>query len=126
MRILLDTHILLWWLKDDARLPAMADRLISDPANTIFVSAVSIWEIAIKSGLGRLVANPAAVEAALEPSGFMPLPVSTQHAVAVCELPNHHRDPFDRLLLAQCRWEPMRLLTHDQVLTQYGDAILLV
>lgn len=126
MRILADTHILLWWLQDDARLPEAANRLITDPTNALYVSAASIWEIAIKSALGRIAADPAAIEAALDPSGFAGLPVTTQHAVEVAKLPPHHRDPFDRLLVAQSLVEPMRLLTHDQMLAQYGDTILLV
>ncbi len=126
MRILLDTHILLWWLKDDTRLPGTADRLITDPANAIYVSAASIWEIAIKSALGRITADPAAIEAALGPSGFAALPVTTQHAVEVSKLPHHHRDPFDRLLVAQSVLEPMRLLTHDRTLAMYGNTVLLV
>jgi PIN domain nuclease of toxin-antitoxin system len=126
MRILLDTHLLLWWLEDDPRLPAAAEAFITDSGNIVFVSAASIWEIAIKAALGRLEADPMAIEAVLEPSGFEALPVTTKHAAEVSKLPLYHRDPFDRILVAQSLVEPMRLLTHDQALAQYGSMVLLV
>lgn len=116
MRVLLDTHILLWWLADDRRLPKGAERIIKDPDNVIFVSAASIWEIAIKASLRQIEADPSAIRAAVEPSGFAELPITGKHAAQVAKLPSHHRDPFDRMLVAQSLAEPMRLLTGDIVL----------
>lgn len=126
MRILLDTHIFVWWLANDRKLPKGADPLILDPGNEIYVSAGSVWEIAIKAGLGQIQVDPALVVAAIPKSGFQELPVTSRHAIAVGTLPKHHRDPFDRLLVAQSRIEPMHLLTHDRQLAAYGDTILIV
>ena len=121
MRVLLDTHLLLWALADPARLPAEARRLI-DRAD-VYVSAASIWEISIKAALGKLSADPREVVAALEPAGFLPLPISVEHAARVASLPPLHRDPFDRLLVAQALAEPMRLLTTDATLAAYGELV---
>lgn len=126
MRLLLDTHILLWWLKDDPLLPPRAGVLIEDRRNQVFVSAMSMWEIAIKSHLGKLKADVDEVRTAALQSGFQPLPFALDHAVAVARLPQHHRDPVDRALLAQALLEPLNLLTHDEHLAVYGDHVLLV
>jgi len=126
MRVLLDTHIVLWWLTGDRRLSKQADRVIKDADNVIFVSAASLWEVAIKAGLGQIEADPFAIQAAIEPSGFAELPVTGKHAARVATLPSHHRDPFDRMLLAQSLAEPMRLLTSDATLARYGDIVLMV
>ena len=126
MRLLLDTHIVVWWLADDKRLSRQADRLISDPHNEVFVSAASVWEISIKAALGRITADPAAIEAALAPSGFVELPITAKHAVQVARLPLYHHDPFDRILIAQSLVEPMRLLTHDDALARYGELVISV
>ena len=122
MRVLLDTHLLLWALAEPAKLPGTARRLLSEAE--VYVSAASIWEISIKTGLGKLTADPAEVLAALEPAGFLSLPVTGQHAARVATLPPVHRDPFDRLLVAQALTEPMRLLTGDPVLARYGENVL--
>lgn len=122
MRVLLDTHLLLWALAEPAKLPGIARRLLSEAE--VYVSAASIWEISIKTGLGKLTADPAEVLAALEPAGFLSLPVTGQHAARVATLPPVHRDPFDRLLVAQALTEPMRLLTGDPVLARYGENVL--
>lgn len=124
MRILLDTHILLWWLAADQRLPKRANSLISDAVNDIFVSAASVWEIAIKAALGRIKADAIEVASAIGPSGFIELAVTAKHASEVSQLPLLHHDPFDRLLLAQCLSEPMRLLTHDKSLTRYSQLVI--
>jgi PIN domain nuclease of toxin-antitoxin system len=124
VRILVDTHLLLWWVAG-ARLPGNSGDLIRDPANEVFVSAASVWEVAIKARMGRLEADPRAFVVALAEGGFVELPITSQHAAAVADLPDHHRDPFDRILVAQALVEPMRLLTHDRALAGYGDAILL-
>ena len=126
MRLLLDTHILLWWLNDSPDLPEQAKALIADPANEVFVSPMSLWEIAIKSRLGKIVADVDAVRQAALDSGFDPLPFTLTHAAEVARLPDHHRDPFDRALVAQARIEPLRLLTHDDIVAMYGEGILLV
>lgn len=126
MRVLVDTHIVLWWLIDSRKLPEDAERIIKDKDNAIFVSAASIWEIAVKATLGQIEVDPFAIEAAIEPSGFVELPITGKHAAQLSKLPLHHRDPFDRILVAQSLLEPMRLLTGDQVLAQYGEMVLLV
>ncbi len=121
MRLLLDTHLLLWALGSPSKLPAGARRLIM--SSEVFVSAASLWEISIKAGLGKLAADPIEVLGALEPAGFLQLPVTGEHAAGVIRLPPLHRDPFDRLLVAQALAEPMRLLTNDTVLAGYGDIV---
>ena len=126
MHLLLDTHIILWWLKDDPLLPLRAAELIADRRNQVFVSPLSLWEIAIKSRLSKLQADVEEVRTAALHSGFQPLPFTLQHAAAVARLPHHHRDPFDRALLAQAIVEPLYLLTHDESLAIYGERVLLV
>jgi PIN domain nuclease of toxin-antitoxin system len=124
MRVLLDTHLLLWALSAPSKVPARARKLLND-AN-VYVSAASIWEISIKSALGKLSADPHEVLAALEPAGFLTLPISGEHAARVVSLPPIHRDPFDRLLIAQALTEPMVLLTNDGTLSGYGDIVTVV
>jgi PIN domain nuclease of toxin-antitoxin system len=124
VRLLLDTHILLWWLADDRALPQSARALIAEPENEVFVSAISLWEIAIKSRLGKLRADVEQVREATIAGDFAPLPFRLEHSVEVARLPDLHQDPFDRALIAQARLEPLALLTHDAVLTDYGDVIL--
>jgi len=128
MRLLLDTHVALWAISDDSRLPQPARDLIADPASSITVSAASIWEISIKHSLGRGNMPISGVEALLyfQRSGYSLLGVSAHHAAAVEQLPAHHADPFDRILAAQALLEPLRLLTHDKTLARYSDSIILV
>ena len=123
MRLLVDTHLLLWWVAG-RRLAREAAALIEDPQNQVFASAASIWEIAIKAGLGRIDVDPGEFVRTLESGGFTALPITSRHAVAVAELPEIHRDPFDRLLVAQSRVEQMSLLTHDKVLSGYGALVV--
>ncbi len=125
MRLLLDTHIFLWAITGSTRL-TRATRRLMESADEVYVSAASVWEIAIKAGLGKVEADPDAVAAAIEPSGFLELPVHAAHAARVARLPPHHHDPFDRLLIAQALVEPLRLVTADSVLTQYGELVVLV
>ena len=120
-RILLDTQLVLWALAGDRRLPRAARALIGE--SDVFVSAASIWEIAIKSALGKLDADPVEVREALAPTGFDELPVTGAHAARVASLPLHHRDPFDRLLVAQSEVEPLVLLTTDAQLRPYGRLV---
>ena len=128
MRLLLDTHVALWAITDSHQLPASARRLILVPSNEIYVSAASVWEIAIKHGLGRRRMPISGTEAAsyFAESGYLSVPVTAEHAAFVETLPPHHADPFDRLLVAQALCEPMRLLTHDAGLAPYSDTIILV
>jgi PIN domain nuclease of toxin-antitoxin system len=128
VRILLDTHMLLWFLNDPLMLPKKADELIFDPNNLVFVSSVSLWEIAIKTALGKLTleADIGELELICERSNLIVTSFHAAHALAVHDLPNHHRDPFDRALIAQARLEQMKLLTHDSVLHLYGASVLTV
>jgi PIN domain nuclease of toxin-antitoxin system len=123
-RILLDTHLLLWAVAEPRKLPPGARRRID--AADVFVSAVSIWEVSIKTALGKLAADPAELLAEIEPAGFTLLPITGEHAAAVARLPALHTDPFDRMLVAQAKTEPLLLLTNDSVLTGYGECVELV
>src|SRR3990170_5773497 len=128
VRILLDTHLLLWSVASSRRLPKGARSLILDAANEVFYSAASVWEVAIKSALRRrdFKANPTVLVRALAQSGFSELPLTAAHAARVAGLPAIHRDPFDRMLVAQSLAEPMTLLTNDAVLVRYGPLVQLV
>jgi len=125
MRLLLDTHIFLWAVAGSALLKPPVRRVI-ESANLVYVSAASIWEVAIKARLGKIEADPDELAAAIDASGFVELPVRASHAAGVARLALHHSDPFDRLLLAQAIAEPLRLLTADAVLAQYSDVVMLV
>lgn len=126
MRLLLDTQIVLWALTGSPRLGDQARALIADPANEIFVSTASIWEIAIQYALGRgdmpISGTRAAELCAL--AGYRQLPVTWRHAAGVDDLPPLHADPFDRLLVAQAGSEPMRLLSRDATVAGYGALVL--
>lgn len=123
MRLLLDTHVFIWVVIDSKRLSAKARALLRQ-ATEIHVSAASIWEIAIKQRLGKIDVVPDDLVAAIEASGFHALPITPQHAAMVASLPDHHRDPFDRLLVAQALCEPLRLVTVDDVLMNYSDLVI--
>jgi len=123
MRLLLDTHIYLWYLADSRRLSRNAKAEIAS-AEEVFVSAASIWEAAVKRGLGKLDAAVEDLVAGIGASGFVELPVSARHAARVAMLPSHHRDPFDRLLLAQAIHEPLHLLTSDAALKHYSELVV--
>jgi PIN domain nuclease of toxin-antitoxin system len=125
MRLLLDTHLYLWAVAGSPRLKPAARRLI-ESAERVYVSAASIWEIAIKAGIGKIEADPQALVAAIGASGFFELPVRADHAAAVARLALHHGDPFDCLLVAQAITEPLRLLTADAALLPYSDLVQLV
>ncbi len=125
MRLLLDTQVYLWYLADSRKLPASARREIAG-AEEVFVSAASIWEAAIKAGLGKLNAAADDLVAGIGASGFAELPVSARHAARVRTLPQHHRDPFDRLLVAQALHEPLHLLTADAPLRRYSELVVTV
>jgi PIN domain nuclease of toxin-antitoxin system len=123
VRILLDTHLLLWALATPGRLRKAARQQIIEAE--VYVSAASIWEISIKSALGKLRADPSAVLAAVAPAGFKLLPITGQHAAGVAKLAPLHKDPFDRLLISQAISEPMTLLTNDAALVRYGAFVTL-
>jgi PIN domain nuclease of toxin-antitoxin system len=118
MTLLLDTHVLLWWLEDPRQLSKHAKKAIQDGANRVYVSAAVAWEIAIKKALGKLDA-PDDLEQMIESNRFISLPVTIPHALAVLSLPNYHRDPFDRMLIAQALHEGIRLVTRDQEIAKY-------
>lgn len=126
MNLLLDTHVALWAIADSPRLPLKARELIASPRTNVWISTASIWEIAIKHSLGR-GDMPISGQDALRyfsESGYRRLPIEAEHAVAVEDLPAHHSDPFDRILVAQALVEPMRLMTHDTRVTLYSDTII--
>ena len=125
MIALLDTHILLWWLANSKSLSKTARALISDGAQTIVVSAVTAWEMAIKKAAGKLEV-PDDLESALQANHFDILPITVRHALAAGALPPHHTDPFGRMLVAQAEVEGMTLLTHDDRLTTYGGFVHVV
>jgi PIN domain nuclease of toxin-antitoxin system len=125
MRLLLDTHVFLWSVTDDRKLTKAARKLILD-ANDVFVSSASIWEASIKAGLGKLDVDVDLLVSEIEASGFSELPVRAVHAAMVRNLPDIHRDPFDRLLVAQALAEPLRLVTSDGHLSKYTDLVITV
>jgi PIN domain nuclease of toxin-antitoxin system len=118
MKILLDTHALLWWLEKPRFLSAAAQRAIADRDNTVFVSAASIWEIVIKKSIGKLVISDD-FESAIQKNDFVYLPVTSTHAFGLASLPDFHRDPFDRMLVAQSICEAMTILTRDPNIIKY-------
>lgn len=125
MRILLDTHILLWLVDGNSRLTSEARKLIKE-ADQVYVSAATIWEIAIKVQLGKLAVDPTELIGEMQRNGFEELPVYSRHAKEVAKLTLHHRDPFDRLLVAQAKAEMMRLITNDTQLAPYSDLVVTV
>lgn len=127
MRILLDTHAWLWLQTAPERLPERSLELVSDPDNEVYFSAASSWEIAIKHALGKLpLPEPPGeyVPNRMAASGTSPLPVEHRHALHVATLPRHHRDPFDRLLVAQAQLEGLALLTADSAFKPYGVELI--
>jgi PIN domain nuclease of toxin-antitoxin system len=125
MRLLLDTHIFYWSFYERRRLSQEALELIAG-AEEIFVSAASVWEISIKVRLGKIKADPLELIDHIEASGFQELPVWSRHTILVANLPMHHTDPFDRLLIAQAMSEPMHLLTADAQLKPYSELVIQV
>jgi len=125
MKLLLDTHLLLWVAGQPGRLPAVARRLIGDPKNELLFSPASLWEVAIKRGLGRndFQADPRLLRRGLLDNGYSELPILSDHVVAIDSLPPIHKDPFDRLLMAQAMVEGVTLLTADAVVAQYPGPI---
>lgn len=126
MNLLLDTHVALWAITDSPKLPPKARELIASPKTNVWISAASIWEIAIKHALGRGDMPISAQDARryFSESGYRLLAIEAEHALAVEDLPTHHGDPFDRILVAQALMEPMRLMTHDAMVALYSDTII--
>lgn len=124
MRLLLDTHLLLWWLGWPERVPVAAREAVAG-AEQVHISHASLWEMALERSLGKLTVDLAALQRQVEADGFEWLPISARHLLAVAELPLHedHRDPFDRLLVAQAATEPLLLLTADAKLGRYGPVV---
>ena len=124
MSLLLDTHVILWWLGGRRFKKAVLER-IADPGELVVVSAASIWEAAVKAGLGKLRV-PESLGAAVVDEGFEPLAVTFDHAERAGALPPHHRDPFDRMLVGQALAEGLTIVTHDGAFEPYGVDLLLV
>ncbi|MCI0572595.1 MAG: type II toxin-antitoxin system VapC family toxin [Myxococcaceae bacterium] len=127
LRLLLDSHTFLWWVTDDPRLTRQQRRAISDSANACFISHASVWEMAIKASLGKLKLPQSVrrfVSEQCELHGFQLLPISLASASRVETLPFHHRDPFDRLLVAQALEAELTLVTRDKALEAYGVAVV--
>ena len=125
MKLLLDTHLLLWAAAAPARLPPAARRLIEDPENELLFSVASLWEVAIKAGLGRadFTLDAGLLRRGLIDNGYQELPILGEHAAAVARLPDIHKDPFDRMLAAQSESEGITLLTADDSLARYPGPI---
>ena len=119
MKVLLDTHMVLWWLADDRRLSTKARRFIADPGNTVIVSAATAWEVALKQALGKLRVE-GEFERAVEEQGFDLLPVRFAHAAELRQLPSIHRDPFDRMLVAQAARVGAFIVSRDRAFLAYG------
>lgn len=132
-RLLLDTHLLLWWLNGDERLPQAVIERVQAPEAEVFISQASLWEMAIKVSIGRLQVDLQELERQVPLQGFRWLPISNVHLLAVADLESDdfqqngvHRDPFDRILVCQSRVEPMLLLTADSQLKHYGSTVLVL
>ena len=127
-RLLLDTHLVLWWLNGDPHLPLPVVERVQAPEAEVFVSQVSLWEMAIKASIGRLQVDLPELERQVSLQGFRWLPISNAHLLAVGDLETDgvHRDPFDRLLVCQSRVEPMLLLTVDSQLRSYGTTVIVI
>jgi PIN domain nuclease of toxin-antitoxin system len=119
LRLLLDTHPLVWFLIEPKRIPERLMATLIDPAKVVYVSAVAVWEATIKVGIGKLSLPLDGLEAAIVASGFSELPVTSAHALEVRHLPHIHRDPFDRLLVAQARHEGLTLVTRNPTVRRY-------
>lgn len=126
MRLLLDTHVVLWAMAETSRLSGTARGLLEDPSNTLYCSVASLWEIAIKANLNRpdFRIDLLRLRASLPDAGIDELAVIGTHIEALLLLPDHHKDPFDRILVAQAQAEPMRLLSSDRILLDYWDGVI--
>lgn len=123
MNLSLDTHVLLWWLDDSAALKRTAREAISDASNLLVISAAVVWEIRIKQAIGKIEIDPAFLDV-VRRQGFELLPITADHAYAVGDLPLHHRDPFDRLIIAQARMEGLTVVSHEPQFARYDIPML--
>jgi len=123
VKVLVDTHLLLWWFSDDARLPGKAREVLSDEQNEINVSVASLWEIVLKMDKGKLRVDPAELLNEIHANQFSLVPIEAAHTLTYARLPRHHNDPFDRMLVAQAMSESSRVLTHDPQLRDYGEVV---
>lgn len=124
MKVLLDTHILIWWLEDSPCLSRKVREIIMDPDNFIFVSVGTLWEISIKEQIGKLIV-PQGIEREIANNNFQILPIEARHIKTLGNLPLHHKDPFDRILVSQALTEGFTLITHDTRQGAYGSKIIL-
>ncbi len=124
MRLLLDTHALLWWFSDDAQLGPYARDLIADPANDVLVSVVSLWEIQVKLRVGKLAADILSIFEEIKAQAFELLPISQTHLVQLGTLPAHHKDPFDHLLIAQAIVEGAIFVSEDRHIADYAVQVV--
>jgi len=120
VRLLLDTHAFLWWLNDDPKLHDAAREAISAPRTTVWISAATIWEISIKRAIGKLLIDRGDLVEEISANEFIELPISARHALVAGGLPKHHKDPFDRMLIAQAQVEALTLVTGDSAFGAYG------
>jgi PIN domain nuclease of toxin-antitoxin system len=127
LKFLLDTHVFLWWITDDSRLSPKARELISNGQNELFFSAASAWEIAIKAQIGRLQLSnkpDVLIPDQLLKNSIEALPIHLRHALHVFDLPSHHRDPFDRMIIAQAKLEDLPIISSDKVFSQYSVEVV--
>jgi len=124
VRLLLDSHAFLWWLLDDQRLSARARSAMLEPSTVVYVSAATVWELAVKAALGRLDLGGADLVEEIAANGFAELPITAAHASAAGALPRHHDDPFDRMLVAQAGLEGLHCVTRDPAFAAYGVEVL--
>lgn len=124
MNLLLDSHVFLWWLAESPKISADARQAIADPASIVYVSAATIWELSIKAALGKLDLDGANLVEEIEENDFVELPMTARHSFTAANLPRHHEDPFDRMLIAQSKIEDLTIVTRDSAFRAYGIAIL--
>jgi PIN domain nuclease of toxin-antitoxin system len=124
LKLLLDSHAFLWWLAEDQKLSPEAREAVADPSSIVHVSAASIWELAIKAALGKLDLQGADLVEEIAENDFVELPMTARHSSLAANLPRHHQDPFDRMLIAQAQVEGLTVVTRDPAFRDYGVAIL--
>jgi PIN domain nuclease of toxin-antitoxin system len=124
VKLLLDSHAFLWWLAEDSKLKVEARQAVADPMSVVHVSAVTVWELSIKTALGKLDLDGADLAEEIEANDFVELPITARHALVAATLPRHHEDPFDRMLIAQAQIEGLTIVTRDSAFRAYGVALL--